>query len=71
MANPFLASRTRRSAAKHRLAARYASKYHGASGYERGWVGFVFNAPEFLEGIPACDAGFSRPPRTICSEGLA
>jgi hypothetical protein len=56
-----LTSRIPRRAAKCRLAARYASMYHGASGYERGWAGFSFIALAFQQGMPACEARFSRP----------
>jgi hypothetical protein len=69
MAVASLTARIPRAAAKHRLAARYASKYHGASGYERGWAGFTFTASELPRAAPTCEARFSRPGNPICSGG--
>jgi hypothetical protein len=58
-----------RTAAKHRLAARYASEYHGASGYESGWAGLHFAASELPAAVSTCDARFSLLGNTICSGG--
>ena len=69
MAITFLTSRTPQTAAKHRLAARYASKNHGASGYERGWAGVTFVASELPKAVSTCEARFSLLGSTICSGG--
>ena len=69
MATALFTSRVLGTAAKRRLAARYASKYYGASGYERGWVGFTFVASELPQAVPTCEARFSRPANATCSSG--
>jgi hypothetical protein len=60
-------ARTRGAAAKRRLAV--SSVAPVASGYERGWAGSSFIAPEFPQGMPACEARFSLPASAICSGG--
>jgi hypothetical protein len=64
---PSLTSRIPRAAAKRRLAS--SSVAPVASGYERGWVGFMFPASELTKGVPTCEARFSRPVNATCSGG--